>query len=152
MYTREEYVNRKTKRIAGATAIAALAIGVGGGVAQAHTEAPAARTAVTAPVNQQQAIRDAARALLNSDIQYSAADRAELQTMADGHSGVQLRAGGRLGPLVKLLKKVPGFAKAVAGKYSDFKNWYNGLSWWIRGPLAAAGVGSDLYGIWQLFN
>ncbi|GGV55281.1 hypothetical protein GCM10010277_55200 [Streptomyces longisporoflavus] len=145
-------MNRKTIRIAGVTAIAALAIGVGGGVAQAHTEASAPRTAATAPVNQQQAIRDAARALLNSDIQYSAADRAELKSMADGRTGVQLRAGGKFGPLIKLLRKVPGFAKAVAGKYDDFKKWYNGLSWWIRGPLAAAGVGSDLWGIWQLFH
>ncbi|MFH8490240.1 hypothetical protein [Streptomyces longisporoflavus] len=145
-------MNRKTIRIAGVTAIAALAIGVGGGVAQAHTEASAPRSAATAPVNQQQAIRDAARALLNSDIQYSAADRAELKSMADGRTGVQLRAGGKFGPLIKLLRKVPGFAKAVAGKYDDFKKWYNGLSWWIRGPLAAAGVGSDLWGIWQLFH
>lgn len=107
---------------------------------------------MTVQVNQQQAIRDAARALLNSDIQYRAADRAELHAMADSKGANQFRGGGKLSGLISLVKKVPGFAKAVAGKYSDLKRWYNGLSWWIRGPLAAAGVGSDLYGIWIFFH
>ncbi len=69
--------------------------------------------------------------------------------MANGDDAVTL---GKFDGLVKLLKKVPGFAKAVAGKYDDFKKWYNGLSPWVRGPLAVAGVGSDLYGIWQFFH
>ncbi|GHE75227.1 hypothetical protein GCM10018785_49510 [Streptomyces longispororuber] len=142
-------MNRKTIRMAAATAVAALALGVGGGVAQAHSEARTARTAVTSP-QERAGIQAAARALLKSDIKYSAADRAELRAMANGD--VAFKAGGKLGALVKLLKKVPGFAKAVAGKYNDFKKWYNGLSPWVRYPLAAAGVGSDLYSIWQLFH
>ncbi|MFJ3881043.1 hypothetical protein ACIPW5_26815 [Streptomyces sp. NPDC090077] len=47
---------------------------------------------------------------------------------------------------------MPGFVKAVGGKFVDFKNRYDGLSWYSKAPLVAAGVGSDLYTIWQLFN
>ncbi|MGW8950588.1 hypothetical protein [Streptomyces sp. NPDC055709] len=140
-------MNRKAIRIGGATVVAALAIGLGGGVAQAHTAEAAARTTIAATPNQQKAIRDLARALLNSDIKYTAAERAELQSIAN-----QRAAFGKFDGLIKLLKKVPGFAKAVGGKYVDFLKWYNGLPLWVKGPLAAAGVGMDLYGIWQMFH
>ncbi|MFF3863274.1 hypothetical protein [Streptomyces sp. NPDC002209] len=47
---------------------------------------------------------------------------------------------------------MPGFASAVAGKQSDFKAWYDGLSWYWKAPLSAARVAGDLYTIWEFFH
>ncbi|MEV6731358.1 MULTISPECIES: hypothetical protein [unclassified Streptomyces] len=141
-------MNRNTVRIGGVAVLAALALGLGGTAAQASTAPPVPHAITATTQDQQQAIRLLANGLLNSPIEYSAAERAELQEIANGESST----AGRLDPLIKLLKKVPGFAAAVAGKYSDFKAWYDGLSWYWKAPLSAAGVAGDLYTIWEFFH
>ncbi|MFD3760472.1 hypothetical protein [Streptomyces sp. NPDC058622] len=142
-------MNRNTVRIGGVAVLAALALGLGGTAAQASTTPAPAAPAITATTTEQrQAIQSLAAGLLNSPIEYSAAERAELRSIANGEAA----AAGKLDPLIKLLKKVPGFAKAVGGKFVDFKNWYNGLAWYWKAPLQAANVGGNLYTIWQLFQ
>ncbi|MFB7785045.1 hypothetical protein [Streptomyces vinaceus] len=140
-------MNRNTMRIGGVAVLAALALGLGGAAAQAST-APAAPTVTVATQEQQQVVRSMATALLNSPVEYSAAERAELVEIANGESA----AAGKFDGIVKLFKKIPGFAKAVAGTYSDFKAWYDGLAWYWKAPLTAAGLGGDLLTIWQLFH
>lgn len=141
-------MNRNTVRIGGVAVLAALALGLGGTAAQASTTAPAAPAITATTAEQRQAIQSLATGLLNSPIEYSAAERAELQSIANGEAA----AAGKFDGLVKLLQKVPGFAKAVGGKFSDFKAWYDGLAWYWKAPLQAANVGANLYGIWQLFQ
>ncbi|MER6218766.1 hypothetical protein ABT213_32635 [Streptomyces sp. NPDC001674] len=139
-------MNRNTIRIGGVAVLAALALGLGGTVAQASTTPALTITATTQ--EQQQAVRSMATALLNSPIEYSAADRAELEAIANGESA----AAGKFDGIVKLLKKIPGFAKAVAGSFNDFKAWYDALAWYWKAPLTGIGWGGDLYTIWQLFH
>ncbi|MFJ3205873.1 hypothetical protein [Streptomyces sp. NPDC086989] len=140
-------MNRNTIRIGGVAVFAALALGLGGTAAEAST-APAAPAITATTQEQQQAIRSLANGLLNSPIEYSAAERAELVAIANGESST----AGKFDGIVKLFRKIPGFAKAVAGTYSEFKAWYDGLSWYWKAPLAAAGLGGDLLTIWQLFH
>ncbi|MEU9983554.1 hypothetical protein [Streptomyces sp. NPDC050856] len=141
-------MNRNTVRIGGVAVLSALALGLGGTAAQASTTAPVAPAISVTALEQRQAIQSLATALLNSPIEYSATERAELQSLANGEAAT----AGKFDGLVKLLKKVPGFAKAVGGKFSDFKNWYDNLAWYWKAPLQAANVGANLYGIWQLFQ
>ncbi|AZM51212.1 hypothetical protein DMA15_00260 [Streptomyces sp. WAC 01529] len=138
--------------VSAATVMAALAIGVGGTAAHAATAQPVSAEVTSTTLTQRQAVQQLAANLLKYEgNRFNAQERAELQAIADG-SAVETRAGGKFGPVIKALKKVKGFTKAVAGKYSDFKKWYNGLPWYVKGPLAAMGVGSDLYSIWQMFH
>ncbi|MEY2273823.1 hypothetical protein [Streptomyces sp. BF23-19] len=141
-------MNRNTIRIGGVAVLAALALGVGGTAAQAATTAPATLSITATTTEQRQAVQSLATALLNSPIEYTAAERAELQSIANGEAAT----AGRYDGLLKLLKKVPGFAKAVAGPFVNFVNWYNGLAWYYKAPLQAANVGANLYGIWQMFQ
>ncbi|MGW9069518.1 hypothetical protein ACWGQT_08725 [Streptomyces yangpuensis] len=141
-------MNRNTVHIGGVAVLAALALGLGGTAAQASTTAPAAPAITATTSEQRQAAQSLATALLNSPIEYTAAERAELQSIANGEAAT----AGKFDKLVELLKKVPGFAKAVGGKFSDFKKWYDNLDWWWKAPLQAANVGANLYGIWQLFQ
>ncbi|MFH8894489.1 hypothetical protein [Streptomyces sp. NPDC017949] len=141
-------MNRNTIRIAGVAVLAALALGVGGTAAQAATTAPATPSITVTTTEQRQAVQSLATALLNSPVEYTAAERAELQSIANGEAAT----AGKFDGLIKLLKKVPGFAKAVAGPFVDFYNWYKNLAWYWKAPLQAANVGANLYGIWQLFQ
>ncbi|AXE27930.1 hypothetical protein C0216_31005 (plasmid) [Streptomyces globosus] len=144
--TKEEYVNRNTLRISGVAVLAALALGLGGTAAQASSAAPAPAATVTA--QEQQAIRSLAAALLSAPIEKTAVERAELEAIANGESAT----AGKLDPLINLLKKVPGFFNAVGKNFSAFQAWYNGLSWYWKAPLQAAGVAGNLYTIWELFQ
>ncbi|MFF4602009.1 hypothetical protein ACFY12_04510 [Streptomyces sp. NPDC001339] len=138
-----------------AAVMAALAFGVAGTTAHAAAQ-PVRAEAASATISENEAARQIAANLLKYEgNRFNAQDRAELQAIADGTAveAQGIRAGGgKFGALIKVLKKVPGFAKAVMKKYDDFKKWYGGLPWYVRGPLAAMGVGSDLYGIWQMFH
>ncbi|MFJ8478422.1 hypothetical protein [Kitasatospora sp. NPDC094011] len=109
------------------------------------------RAAVSgATLTNHEAVRQVAANLLQFEgSRFTADERAEIQAIADG-SAAQDR--GKFDALVKLLKKVKGFAGAVAKSYDAFKGWYDGLPWYVKGPLSAAGVGSNLYDIWQLFH
>ncbi|WP_143196891.1 hypothetical protein [Streptomyces sp. CB00455] len=143
-------MKRNTLRIGGVAVLAALALGLGGTAAQASTApsvTPAPTISVTTP-EQQQAVQSLAAALLNSPVEYTAAERAELQSIANGEAAT----AGKFDGLVKLLKKVPGFAKAVGGKFSEFQAWYNGLSWYWKAPLAAMNAANNLYTIWEMFH
>lgn len=141
-------MNRKAIRIGGATVLAALAFGLGGGVAHAHTTTSAPVATATAPAVQEQQVRDVARALLNAPIELSAAERTEIQAVANGETA----AADRWAAIKKLFQKIPGAAKAVRGSYDDFLKWYKALDWKWKAPLMAAGLGSDLYTLWQLFQ
>ncbi|MFE2726661.1 hypothetical protein [Kitasatospora sp. NPDC059327] len=139
-------MNRNTVRVGGVAALAALTLTFGGGVAQASTAAPA--PAVTVTAGQQQAVQSLAVALLNSPVEYSEAERAELQEIAAGTTALT----GKFDGILKLLNKVPGFFKAVGGTYGSFVDWYKGLPWYWKAPLTAANVGGNLYSIWELFH
>ncbi|MFB9586695.1 MULTISPECIES: hypothetical protein [Streptomyces] len=140
-------MNRNTMRIGGVAVLAALAFGLGGTAAQAST-APAAPAITATTQEQQQAAQSLATVLLNSPIEYSAADRAELQKIANGEKV----AAGRFDGLIRLLKKVPGFARAVGGSFGAFQAWFDALPWYYKTGLEAAGVAGDLYSIWQAFH
>ncbi|MFJ3966134.1 hypothetical protein [Streptomyces sp. NPDC090036] len=141
-------MNRKAIRIGGATVLAALAFGLGGGVANAHTTTPAPAATAIAPAVQEQQARDIARALLNTPIELNAAERAELQAIANGEAAAE----NRWNAIKRIAQKIPGFAKAVGGSFSDFHKWYKALNWKWKAPLIAAGIGSDLYTFWTLFQ
>ncbi|MER6199963.1 hypothetical protein ABT234_21655 [Streptomyces sp. NPDC001586] len=141
-------MNRKTIRIGGATVLAALAFGLGGGVAHAHSTTPAPVAAATAPAAQEQQIRNVARALLNAPIELNTAERSELQAVANGETA----AAGKWGAIKKLFEKIPGAAKAVRGSYDDFAKWYKALDWKWKLPLQAAGLGGDIFTLWQMFH
>ncbi|WP_326588288.1 hypothetical protein [Streptomyces sp. NBC_01294] len=141
-------MNSKAIRIGGATVLAALAFGLGGGVANAHTTTPAPAVTAIAPAVQEQQVRDIARALLNTPIELNAAERAELQAVANGEAAAE----NRWNAIKKIVQKIPGFAKAAGGTFSDFQKWYKALDWRWKAPLMAAGLGSDLYTLWQLFQ
>lgn len=51
-----------------------------------------------------------------------------------------------------LLKPVKGSAGAVAKSDSEFKKWAGGLPWYVKGPLAAAGLHGNLHDVRQLFH
>ncbi|MEV7416520.1 hypothetical protein [Streptomyces sp. NPDC089919] len=146
-------MNRKTLRTGAVALVAALAFGAAAATAQAvgqPTPAPAASSGVAVTMTHEQAARELASNLLKYEgDRFTASERAELQSIANGTAP---QAYGKLDALLKLLKKVKGFASAVAKKYDAFKAWYNGLPWYIKGPLQAAGVGYNLYDIWSLFN
>ncbi|WP_420077963.1 hypothetical protein ACN6AT_00445 [Streptomyces sp. JL4002] len=141
-------MNRQAIRLGGATVLAALALGLGGGVAQAHTATPAPAAAVTAPAVQEQQARNIAQALLNAPIDISAAERTELQAVANGEAAT----ASRWDAIKKVASKIPGLAKAAKGSYDDFLKWYKALDWKWRAPLAAAGLGMDIYTLWELFH
>ncbi|GGS39620.1 hypothetical protein Snoj_28180 [Streptomyces nojiriensis] len=141
-------MNRKALRMGGATVLAALAFGLGGGVAHAHTTTPAPAAAVAAPAVQEQQVRNVARALLNSPIELNATERTELQAVANGEAAT----AGRWDAIKKIASKIPGLAKAAKGNYDDFLKWYKALDWKWRAPLAAAGLGMDIYTLWQMFH
>lgn len=141
-------MNRNTLRMAAVSAVAALAIGGGAGLAQAST-APAvpAATAQSAPATQQAEAQQAARALLSGPLagQLSAAERTEITQIANGEAS----AASRWTAIKAAFSKVGGFAKAIGGKFSDFKKWYDGLSWYAKLPLQAVTPGLTL---WDIYN
>lgn len=63
-------------RLGGTAVLAALVLGVGGGAAQASSAGAAEPAPAVATADRQQAVRQAAQALLDSPIRYTAADRA----------------------------------------------------------------------------
>ncbi|MYW09964.1 hypothetical protein GT034_16615 [Streptomyces sp. SID2563] len=133
--------------MAAVSAAAAIALGGAAGLAQAQTPA-AAPQAVSA--TQQAEAQQAARALLASPFAagLSAAERTEMNQIAKG----EVVAASKWSAIRAAFSKVGGFAKAIAGKYSDFKKWYDGLSWWVRAPLAAISPGLTLLEIYNALH
>lgn len=142
-------MNRNTLRMAAVSAVAAIAIGGGAGLAQASSASVAAPQTVSAATQQAEA-QQAARALLASPLaaELSAAERTEMNNIVNGEAS----AASKWSAIKAAFSKVGGFAKAIAGKYSDFKKWYDGLSWWVRAPLAAISPGLTLLEIYNALH
>ncbi|GAA2955477.1 MULTISPECIES: hypothetical protein [Streptomyces] len=140
-------MNRNTLRMAAVSAVAAIALGGTAGLAQA-APAPAPQAAVS--VTQQAEAQQAARALLASPfaVSLSAAERTEMTQIANG----EVSAASKWSAIKAAFSKVGGFAKAIGGKFSDFKKWYDGLSWWVRAPLAAISPGLTLLEIYNALH
>ncbi|MFB6551905.1 hypothetical protein [Streptomyces sp. NPDC056405] len=139
-------MNSNALRMAAVSAVTAVALGGTAGLAQAAQPAPSpARATVT--VTQQAEAQQAARTLLASPLaaELSAAERSEMRAVADG----QYAAAGKWGAIKAAFSKIGGFAKAIKGKYSDFKKWYDGLSWWVKAPLKAITPGLTLLEIYN---
>ncbi|MFG2566187.1 hypothetical protein ACGFR6_12175 [Streptomyces sp. NPDC048567] len=64
----------------------------------------------------------------------------------------EVAAASKWSAIRAAFSKVGGFAKAIAGKYSDFKKWYDGLSWWVRAPLVAVSPGLTLLEIYNALH
>ncbi|GAA3026943.1 hypothetical protein GCM10020229_42840 [Kitasatospora albolonga] len=144
-------------RIAAATALAAVAIGVAAPAANAadHTRTSAASTApvtLTAPQ---------ARAVLASPElrpHLDATDRTLLRAVADGNATPELQRGAAssaakaaLAALKKAGGKLWSGAKSAAAKgYPAFKQWLDGLPWYHPVRIAIAALGGE--GIKQLID
>ncbi|WP_328299844.1 hypothetical protein OG389_20065 [Streptomyces sp. NBC_00435] len=144
-------MKRNTLRMAAVSAVAALALGGGAGLAQASA-APTASVAASqsAPAIQRAEAQQAARALLTSSLadRLTSAERAELTGVANGEAS----AASRWSAIRTAFSKVGGFAKAIAGKYGDFKKWYDGLSWYAKLPLQAVTPGLTLLDIYNALH
>ncbi|MEW2029688.1 hypothetical protein AB0901_04055 [Streptomyces roseifaciens] len=147
-------MNSKSLRIAAATVMAAVALGVAGPAASAAeaNRAPAAQSVVTqAP----QLTADQARQLLASpelSAELGAEGRAAVQAVADGQAspGVAASAASRAGKaIIDLIKKQgPAFFKkaveAAKKGTSAFNKWVSDLPWWHPVRLAIAAGGTDV--------
>ncbi len=128
-------MNRNTLRMAAVSAATAIVLGGTAGLAQASSAPAASPQAIT--VTQQAEAQQAARALLASSLagSFSTAERAEISKVALG--GVSASKKGKWDIIAAAFSKVKGFSKAVGGKYSDFKKWYDGLPLYVKLPLQA---------------
>ncbi|MEU3671167.1 hypothetical protein [Streptomyces virginiae] len=79
-------MKRNVIRTGGAVVLSALAFGIGGGVANAQTAAPEPASTVAAPAQQEQRVHLVAQALLNAPVELTAAERTELQAVANGEA------------------------------------------------------------------
>jgi hypothetical protein len=131
--------------MAAVSAAAAVALGGAAGLAQASQAPVAAPQAVSA--TQQVEAQQAARALLASPfaVSLSAAEKNEMTKIAAG----QAAAASKWDAIRAAFSKVGGFARAIGGKFSDFKKWYDGLHWLVRAPLAAISPGLTLLEIYN---
>ncbi|WCN06828.1 hypothetical protein [Streptomyces sp. M92] len=139
-------MNSNALRMAAVSAVTAVVLGGTAGLAQAAQPAPGPAR-VTVSATQQAEAQQAARTLLASPLaaELSAAERSEMRAVAGG----QYAAAGKWGAIKAAFSKIGGFAKAIKGKYSDFKKWYDGLSWWVKAPLKAITPGLTLLEIYN---
>ncbi|MFF3978400.1 hypothetical protein [Streptomyces sp. NPDC001828] len=143
-------MNRNSLRMAAVSAIAAVTLGGAAGLAQASEASAAPQTVAVTQQAQQAQARQAASALLASPLaaQLSPAEQAEMKQIANG----DFTAASKWSVIKAAFSKVGGFAKAIAGKYSDFKKWYDGLSWWVKAPLAAVSPGLTILDIYNALH
>ncbi|MFF3289285.1 hypothetical protein [Streptomyces sp. NPDC003023] len=144
-------MNRNTLRMAAVSAVAAIALGGTAGLAQASpvSHAPVAVTQ-TVPATQQTEAQQAARTLLAGPLAagLSDAERAEMNKIASG----EFSAASKWSAIRAAFSKVGGFAKAVGGKFSTFKKWYDGLTWYQKLPLRAVTPGLTLVDIYNALH
>ncbi|QNP71437.1 hypothetical protein IAG44_19685 [Streptomyces roseirectus] len=142
-------MNRNALRTAAVSAVAALVLGTGAGLASASTASVTTPQSVSAAA-EQTAAQHAARTLLGSSLagQLTSAERAELSRIADG----KVAAASKWSAIRAAFSKVSGFGKAIAGKYSDFQKWYDGLPLLVRLPLAAISPGLTLLEIYNALH
>ncbi|MGW0364403.1 hypothetical protein [Streptomyces sp. NPDC002990] len=81
-------------------------------------------------------------------VKLTPAEKAEMERIAAGEAAT----ASRWAAIKAAFSKVGGFAKAIAGKYSDFKKWYDGLPWYARAPLAAVSPGLTLLEIYNAMH
>ncbi|MBC2875275.1 MULTISPECIES: hypothetical protein [Streptomyces] len=159
-------MKRTTLRSAGVIALAAVTIGVAAPAALAATEdtRPAAVAGLDDPTEEDLHVvtlteaQEAARSLLASDereaqelvASLDPEELADLRAVADGQAPQELKASWA--KVLKLMKKIGGWAKAVAGTYKTFKDWYNGLPWPVRAAIRSLTVGYSLYDIYWHFH
>ncbi|KND34501.1 hypothetical protein [Streptomyces acidiscabies] len=144
-------MNRNALRTAAVSAVAALTLGAGAGLASASITSAATPQSVSAPaVAEQAAAQHAARTLLGSSLagQLTAVERTELSQIADG----KVAAASKWSAIRAAFSKVSGFGRAIAGKYSDFKKWYDDLPLLVRLPLAAVSPGLTLLEIYNALH
>ncbi|WP_307665626.1 hypothetical protein [Streptomyces sp. V1I1] len=134
--------------MAAVSAVAAIALGGTAGLAQASQAPAAAPQAVSA--TQQTEAQQAARTLLSSPLaaNLSAAERTEMNKIASG----ELAAASKWSAIRAAFSKVGGFARAIGGKFSTFKKWYDELSWWQKAPLRAITPGLTLLDIYNALH
>jgi len=142
-------MNRNTLRMAAVSAVTAVALGGTAGLAQASEARAAAPQTVS--VTQQVDAQQAARTLLASPlaVNLSAVERTELNAIASGE-----RAEARISwsAIRAAFSRVAGFARAIAGTYTKFKEWYDALSWWQKAPLRAITPGLTLLDIYNALH
>ncbi|WP_425907757.1 hypothetical protein [Streptomyces sp. DT195] len=134
--------------MAAVSAVAAIALGGTAGLAQASQGPVATPPAVS--TTQQAEAQQAARTLLASPLAagLSDAERTEMNRIISG----ELSAASKWTAIRAAFSKVGGFAKAIAGKYSVFKAWYDNLSWWQKAPLKAITPGLTLLDIYNALH
>ncbi|MFI0737196.1 hypothetical protein ACH4PU_03640 [Streptomyces sp. NPDC021100] len=159
-------MKRTTLRSAGVIALAAVTIGVAAPAALAATEGtrPAAVAGLDDPTEEDlhavtlEEAQEAARSLLASDereaqelvASLDPEELADLRAVADGQVPRDLNAAWA--KILKLMKKIGGYGKAVVGSYKTFRNWYLGLPWPVRAAIRSLSVGYSLYDIYWHFH
>ncbi|MFG3285341.1 hypothetical protein [Streptomyces sp. NPDC048111] len=144
-------MNRNALRMAAVSAIAAVTLGGAAGLAQAsESRAAAAPVSVTQQAAVHTEAQQAASALLASPLaaKLSPAEQTQMRQIAGG----EFTAASKWSAIRAAFSKVGGFAKAIGGKYSDFKKWYDGLSWWVKAPLAAVSPGLTILDIYNALH
>lgn len=129
-------MNRKSLRIAAATAMAAVALGVAvpaANAVEAH-RATTSASALTIPEADLAALKAAnPRSATNGEAGISVAEFAALTAAANTIEGQQA-FGGKFSAIIELLKKSPGLFKAAVNAAKKganaFSDWVDGLSNW----------------------
>ncbi|MCC3774181.1 hypothetical protein [Streptomyces sp. UNOB3_S3] len=128
-------MNRKSVRIAAATAMAAISLGVAipaANAVEAHRNTASVSTLAISEA-QLAALKTAnPRSATNGEASISAAELAALTAAANAGEGQQF--GGKIDAIIALLKKSPGLFKAAVNAAKKgagaFKDWVDGLSDW----------------------
>ncbi|MDT0451496.1 hypothetical protein [Streptomyces hesseae] len=129
-------MNRKSLRIAAATAMAAISLGVAipaANAVEAHRNTASVSTLTISEV-QLTALKAAnPRSATNGEAGISAAELAALTAAANAGEGQEM-FGGKIDAIIALLKKSPGLFKAAVNAAKKgagaFKDWVDGLSDW----------------------
>ncbi|MFD6890436.1 hypothetical protein [Streptomyces sp. NPDC059957] len=134
--------------MAAVSAVAAIALGGTAGLAQASEGRTAAPQIVS--TTQQAGVQQTARALLEAPgaASLTQAERTEVTKVANGEVGV----ANRWKAIKAALSKIGGFSKAIGGKFSDFKKWWDGLKWWQKLPVTAISPTLTAIEIWNALH
>ncbi|WP_093480253.1 MULTISPECIES: hypothetical protein [unclassified Streptomyces] len=148
-------------RVVTASVLAAIGLATAAPLASAE-ELP--RSAAAAPAAEEAGAAESLQALLDSkdpEVQafmanFNSEELSAFQLAAAAHSkpgdGLVALKAPNWGQIMRALKKIGGFAKAVAGKYDDFKRWVDSRPWYVKYAIKAVSPGLSLYDIWWHFN
>ncbi|AWW39185.1 hypothetical protein ADL00_24230 [Streptomyces sp. AS58] len=142
-------MNRSTLRLAAVSAVAAVTLGAGAGLAQASQAAEARPAAAPAALS----AADARALLTNPAVkaELKAEDTRALRAVADGTaSKAQSRAAisGAVKALFNLMKRHGGklwddAVKAAKSGWGKFRSYMNGLSWYHPVRIAWVALGAE---------